>query len=212
MKKITTTTGLVKNFNDITVDEVKLSDYPKVVNGVEYPVHQAQIRQVVSTEYPGARVGNSLSDNLFATEDFNLPSTTYDSTRVTWIPVPEGTTPEQVEKLLAANPEATIYGIYSNNVKDVMTDEQKYSVSSGQRDLAFFEDKLRIKDGEGNELDGHDEEGKAQYRQYGFSKTFKEDIDHRTFKGSNARDNGLSNAEKEVISTVLNADATQDVI
>lgn len=168
--------NITKEFGKIKVDEVKSHTYKESIDS-------AQIRQEVITRYPSMSVGNSLSESLFGIDEYGLePGQEYKATRVTWLDVPKGTTAEQVEALLAANPNACIYGVYSNKVEDVMTDQQKAAVAQEIQTLEFFEDKLRIRDNNGNEL-----EGPAQYRQYGFSKTQKADIDLRTFKGTGAK-------------------------
>lgn len=191
----TSKTGIKKTFSPITVDSVEVSPYTK--GGVE--IAQAQVRQEVQTEYPSARVGNSMSDSLFSNDAFNFqPGQSYTSTRVTWLMTPVGTTTEQVEGLLAQFPNARIWAKYSNKVEDVMTEEQHAAVASGQQDLAFFQDKLRIRDANGQELDGYDEEGKAQYRSNGFSKVAKEDEDLRTFKGVNSTTNTTAQAVPQV--------------
>ncbi len=174
--------GIVRTFSAITVDSVEQSPYEK---GGKV-VYQAQIRQTVTTTYPGARIGNSMTASIFDTDAFGFEGQTYTSQRVTWLTVPEGTTVEQVEAQLAKFPNARIWSKYSNKVEDVMTEEQHYAVKSGQQDLAFFMDKLVIRDRNGNDLPGSDEEGKTQYRSNGFALEAKEDEDLRTFKGNNA--------------------------
>lgn len=173
---------ITKTFGPITLDLIKQSEYPNKAGNRPF---QAQLRQEVITSYPGGSTGNSMTENLFAAEDFGFQGSTYTSQRVTWIPVPETATEEQVKALLAAKPNARIWNCLSNNVKDVMTDEQHYAVTSGQQTLDFFEDKLRIRDTNGNDLPGHDEEGKAQFRSSGFALEAKEDVDLRTYKGNN---------------------------
>lgn len=169
------TNGITRTFQPITVDEVKPHTY-KADKGI----HSAQIRQIVETTYPAARVNNSLNEGLFNTEDFNLTGgQTYQSTRVTWLDVPAGTTAEQVQTLLEAKPEARIYRIISNNVEDVMSAEQKQAVSAGLRTLEAFQEQLRVRyvDPTTSELIAVEP---AQYRNYGFSQSAKADIDYRT--------------------------------
>lgn len=169
------TNGITRTFQPITVDEVKPHTY-KADKGI----HSAQIRQIVETTYPAARVNNSLNEGLFNTEDFNLTGgQTYQSTRVTWLDVPAGTTAEQVQTLLEAKPEARIYRIISNNVEDVMSAEQKQAVSVGLRTLEEFQEQLRVRyvDPTTSELIAVEP---AQYRNYGFSQSSKADIDYRT--------------------------------
>jgi len=173
---------ITKTFGPIILDGIKQSDYPNKAG-----IHsiQAQLRQEVTTVYPGGSTGNSMTENLFSAEDFGFQGSTYTSQRVTWIPVPENATEDQIRGMLATKPNARIWNKYSNDFKDCMTEEQHYAVTSGQQTLEFFENKLRIRDTNGNDLPGFDEEGKAQYRASGFSLTAKEDEDLRTYKGNN---------------------------
>jgi len=160
-------------FGTLGVDSVSPHAYK---NGIS----SAQLRQVVKTTYPSIRVGNSRTSSLFAQEAFNLESgQAYESTRVTWINVPNGTTVEQVVAQLRNHPGARIYRVISNNVEEVLTDEQKQAVQAGLTTLATFEEKLRVRrtDANGNVVDI---EGPAQYRQHFFSTTAKADEDYRT--------------------------------
>jgi hypothetical protein len=160
-------------FGKLTVDSVSENTYKK-------GIFQAQIRQVVTTEYPSMRVGNSSSDLLFSESSFNIPAgQSYNSTRVTWIPVPAGTTAAQVTERLSAVPDARIYRVISNNVNDVLTSEQHQAISAGLRTLESFKDSLLVRDSEGNAV------VPAQYRQNFFSATGKEDVDMRTAKTAN---------------------------
>jgi len=155
-------------FGKITVDSVSENTYKK-------GIYQAQLRQVVTTEYPSVKLGNSNSDLLFGEDAFNLPAgQSYDSTRITWIPVPEGTTAEKVAERLEATPDARIYRVISNNVADVMTEEQHQSVKAGLRTMEDFKDSLIVRDSDGNTITP------VQFRQNFFSATGKEDIDLRT--------------------------------
>jgi hypothetical protein len=166
--------GIKKNFAAITVDEVKPSQYKAEID-------QAQVRQVVTTTYPSKRAGNSLSDSLFSTEDFDFADgKTYQSTRITWIDVPKGTTKEKVADLLAQKPAATIQRVISNNVLDVLTDEQKSAIQRGIRTVAEYKESLLVKDGNGDLLKNADGSLQApQYRQHFFKAVATEDIDLR---------------------------------
>ncbi len=175
--------NIKKEFGPITVDSVAPSPYTK--GGVE--IAQAQIRQTVTTSYPSTRVGNSMSDAIFGAEDFGFAEgQTYTSERVTWLNVPADKTVKDVQLILSTMPNARIWAMFSNDFKQVMTEEQHNAVATGQQTFEFFEDKLRVRDRDGNDLAGFDELGKAQYRANGFSKTEKEDIDLRTYKGTNS--------------------------
>jgi len=135
--------GITKEFAVLSVDKVTASEYKE-------GIYQAQIRQTVTTTYPSKRVDNSMQDSLFAIEDFKLElGESYESTRVGWINVPEGTTAEQVAQLLGTKPNARICKKYSNKLLDVLTDEQKYSISAGQRTAAQFAESLVIRNSAG---------------------------------------------------------------
>ena len=115
-----------KTFSKITLDGIV--DGLKVDKGIL----QAQVRQTVITEYPSARVTNSGTIGLFNEEEFDLPEgQTYESIRVAWFSVPAGTTAEEVQARLDKHSNARIYAVYSNNLQDVLTDEQKAALSSG---------------------------------------------------------------------------------
>ncbi|HEY9658432.1 MAG TPA: hypothetical protein V6C65_08265, partial [Allocoleopsis sp.] len=57
----------------------------------------------------------------------------YTEVRVTWIPVPVGTTPKQVEAKLAKLPQARLVRILS--LKTILTEEQKRSMDTGVNKL-----------------------------------------------------------------------------
>lgn len=155
------------NFRPITVDEVKAHQYKPDLD-------QAQLRQVVVTDYTST-IGNSNSDLLFQENDFNLEvSQSFESTRVTWIPVPKGTTKEQVQSLLNSKRDARIYRIISHNVMDCLSEEQKMGMELDYSTLEDYKTKLEIKDRHGNPIDGP-----TQYSQNFFSVSGKEDIDLR---------------------------------
>lgn len=165
----------------ITVDNVGPSAFKKGVD-------QAQLRQTVLTIYPSARVTNSLTSGLFESGDFKLPAgQSFSSTRVTWIPVPKGTTLAQVEKELSRNPKARIARVISNNLEDILTEEQKNAVATGLVTLEKLEEKHVVKDASGNEV------SPRQYRQNFFSKSGAPDIDKRT-----AGKQSAANAERFV--------------
>jgi len=170
---------ITRTFGPITVDSVAVHTYKPNIS-------QAQLRQVVTTTYPSVRIGNSKTSNLFSLDAFNLPDgQSFDSTRVTWINVPNGTTVEQVQAALAAKPQSRIYRQISFKVEDVMTAEQRQSVGAGLRTIAEFQDQLRVRKTDGTEI-----EGPAQYRQNFFADTAKADDD---FRG-----NGLSATQQDV--------------
>jgi hypothetical protein len=139
----TTVNGISKQFNPITVDGIVDS-----LKGPEFK--QAQIRQVVTSIYPGKKVENSMSDSLFDVEAFNIEGTEYKSTRMAWVLVPSNVTKEQVEAMLATKPNARICKKYSNKLVDVLTDEQKYALNAGIVTKEQLQEKHVIKDSQGN--------------------------------------------------------------
>ena len=139
----TTVNGITKQFNAITVDGIVDS-----LKGPEFK--QAQIRQVITSTYPGKKVENSMSDSLFDIEAFNIEGTEYKSTRMAWVLVPTNITKEQVEAMLASKPKARICKKYSNKLADVLTDEQKYALNNGIVTKEQLVDKHVIKDSQGN--------------------------------------------------------------
>jgi hypothetical protein len=162
--------GITQNFNSIKVDNVTESTYKK-------GIFQAQLRQTVETVYPSQRVGNSESDGLYDVSAFNLPEgQKYSSDRLCWIHVPEGTNVAKVEALLKANPKAKIWRKISNNVMDVLTEEQKGAISAGITTIENLETSLIVKDKDGAVVGDV-----PQYRQYFFSKDgSKSDVDLRS--------------------------------
>lgn len=157
-----------KIFGQITVDNV--TQGLKADKGV----WQAQLRQVVTTNYPSVRVTNSNQlGGLFDPGAFNIENQSYTSTRIAWVPVPENTTMEQVQAALAAKPNARLYTIMSHNLEDVLTDEQKAAVSAGLTTMDTLREKHVVKDREGNVVQP------VQYKSVNFSETAVEDVDLR---------------------------------
>ena len=168
----TTATGIKLAYGPVTVDEVR--------EGLSDNKMQAQLRQHVTRTYPGGRNSNSLSDSLFALEDFSFETQEYGEQRVAWIDVPVGTTKEQVEQRLAAAPDATLQKHLSLNV--ILTDEQIQAMESGlsQMTMGEYQEKYLVKDGQGE--DGGDVvpyKELHQYRRTFFKATFVDDVDTR---------------------------------
>lgn len=161
--------GIRKEYGKVTVDHVQDHKFKD-------QLAQAQIRQIVTKIYPSASVGNNKQDSLFDMGEFNLEGgKEYASTRVTWIDIPKGKTKEDVEAMLAQLPNACIYQEISDSV--ILTDNQEAALEAGLTDLEAFESKQIVRDADGNEV--LDESGNPIYTAKFFSKTFKEDVDHR---------------------------------
>lgn len=138
-------------------------------------IFQAQVRQEVTTEYPAARIGNSGTIGLFDEDEFNLPEgQTYTSTRVAWFSVPAGTTEEEVNARLAKATNARIYRVYSNNLQDVLTDEQKAALASGIVTEQQLYDRHIVRDEKGETVKP------VQFAANFFSAIGADDIDLRT--------------------------------
>lgn len=158
-----------KSFSNITVDSVNAGF--KSDKGVD----QAQLRQVVNTEYPSVRLNNSLSQGgLFEENEFNLtPGQTFESTRMAWISVPAGTSVEEVVARLANLPNARIGVVISHNLEDVLTDEQKAARKAELVSNETLYDRHVVKDSEGNIVQP------VQFKSTFFATTAVEDIDLR---------------------------------
>lgn len=153
----------------------------------------ATLKQEITTIYPAARPGNSLSDGLFAQDRFG-EGQAFPSIRYTVVKVPSDATEEEVKKQIASineqNPEARIYRILTNNVEDVITAEQKQAFNRGlitddddeviESWDEYMEDRkeaYQVVDAEGNTY--YDGNKNPQYRRHLLSLTGKEDVDLR---------------------------------
>jgi hypothetical protein len=163
--------GVKTKFGKITVDGVAENTYKK-------GIYQAQLRQTVTTIYPSKKIGNSESDSLVDLDLFDLPEgKEYSSERLCWIDVPKGYTKAKVETLLKASPKAKIWRKISNNVMDVLTDEQIAAIDNDITTIENLETSKVVKDVDGVIVDQGDG---PIYRQYFFSKDgMKSDIDKR---------------------------------
>lgn len=163
--------GVKTKFGKITVDKVEENSY-------KAGIYQAQLRQVVTTVYPGKRVGNSESDSLFELDSFDIPEgKEYTSERICWIDVPKGTTKTKVETLLKSLPKARIWRKISNDVMDVLTEEQKSAIESGITTLEDMQNSKVVRDENGDVVDNGDG---PIYRQNFFSKDgLRADVDKR---------------------------------
>lgn len=159
--------GIKKVYAKITVDKVEQDQY-------KTDLYSAQIRQIVTKVYPSASISNNMSDSLFSVDSFELEGSEFTETRVTWIPVPHGTTAEQVQAKLDACPNAKIYKILSH--EPILTDGQEYALEKGLTDLATFENAQLVRDNDGNPIL---DDGAMQYSAKFFSVEGKDDEDRR---------------------------------
>lgn len=166
-----------KTFGDLTVDSI--------APGLNGKKNQAQLRQVVTTIYPSARVGNSHSDSIFSENDFGFEEgQSFESTRVGWMDVPlniEGKKGvKEVEKLLAKFPKAKLYRVLS--LEPILTSEQRnwmmnLDTKTEREDfLALIKERQSVKNSDGDIVPY---KGQTQYAVNYFSKEGKADIDTR---------------------------------
>ena len=165
-----------KVFQSISIDHVQPDTYKP-------ELQSAQIRQSVTTKYPAVALKAAALD-LFGADAFNLSSKEYTSTRIAWLQVPLDVTQEQLEEKLRAYPNAGIKRFLSNDVIDVLSEGQRKMVDNnilidGVDPLEFFENKLRVRATNGDEL-----EGVRQYANNVFELIRSEDFDNRTNKGN----------------------------
>ena len=170
--------NIKKTFSSVTVDSVggHTQNEKKAAAGIL----NVQLRQQVTTTYPAMNI----KGGLFDINEFNVSGQTYTSNRVTWVDAPAGTTIEKITELLAAKPNARIVAVFSNNVNDVLNEAQKAAIVSGLQTPEFFEDKLRVRGVNGEDLP-EGPNGERQYRNYSFQPEGGNDVDLRTYKGGN---------------------------
>jgi hypothetical protein len=180
--------GVRYEFGKITVDSVDENPYKE-------GQYQAQIRQTVTKIYPGGGIGNSNADLLFEDDADETPDgQSFESIRVTWLPLAKERSVSDIQKQLRKSPDANIWKIISDDVEDILTEEQLVAAENEKYegiDIPFYEEKFLIKgkDGEDLETDG--------YQQLFFSKKFKKDSDMRT--GSDIKSTvPFSEVEEEV--------------
>lgn len=122
-------TGVEVSFGPIIIDNVGPGLNPKK--------HRAQIRQEVTKKYPAIRTHDSLSDALFAIEDFSvqMDANTFIEKRVTWVDIPVGATIEQVKAKLDAIPGARLVRYLSLN--PIISAEQEGAITKGLNSLTL---------------------------------------------------------------------------
>lgn len=169
---------------ELTVSRVYESNFQKE------QTETAELKQAVKTVsfYPTKSISNSMQDNVFGQADFGFEEQEFENieTRVAWIDVPVGTTPEQVATKLAAHPAATLYRCLANH--PILTDNQVYAINAGLTTKDVLADSQIVRFPENEETIENktagtialDVNGKPQYRQVFFSATAKEDINKRT--------------------------------
>lgn len=166
----------------ITVDEIR----PHLSNQKK---EQAQLRMVITSTYPEARVGNQLNDSVFGFEDFGFgEGQSFEEKRVAWMDVPKGTTKEQVEAKLKQYPNARLFRIMS--LEPIITEEQIRAAQNGIStytdpetgevkpcDEDYYRNRQQVINPETEEPILYN--GLPQYRVIGFSVNGKKDVDLR---------------------------------
>lgn len=168
MRKITLEGGIEQSFGPITVDKVE-------VNSFNDKVWQAQLRQEVTVTYPAARAHNSLSDGLFAADQFG-EGQSFVEKRVTWLPCPIDTTVEVIEEILRQNADAVLHKTLS--MEPILSEEQINAMETGLSDQTpeDYAEK-NVKDADGETLLYAE---KPFYRNISFKTSFIKDNDLRS--------------------------------
>ncbi len=153
----------------------------EILEGLGVTSDLAIVFQERVTEYAAAKGGNELTDSLFASEDFGSGQT-FDSKRTALVKVPKGKIQAEVEAKLKAFPDAVIYRILSNDIMDVLSEDQKAMLGNdGNKTIEEYKEDKSVKapnaDGELEEI--LDSNGRVQYRSLFYSSVAKEDIDYR---------------------------------
>jgi hypothetical protein len=167
MRKITLEGGIERSFGPISVDEVKPNQYNE-------KAWQAQLRQEVTTTYPAARAHDSLSDGLFAADEFGEGESHVEK-RVTWSPAKIDSTVEIIEEILRQNPDAVLLKTLS--MEPILSAEQTNAMETGLSDKTpeDYAEKF-VPDAEGEPVLFA---GKPFYRSIKFKKVYEPDIDLR---------------------------------
>lgn len=84
----------------------------------------ALVKAIITREYATRQAGNDKQDALFASEDFGAGQT-FDSTRYALLPVPKDATLDTVKHALTAFAGGWIMSIFTNDIMDVLTANQK---------------------------------------------------------------------------------------
>ena len=167
-------TGINKTYNN--VEAVNIYDGLGKNNS-------CHIKQTVLTVYPSAKMNNEFSSALFKAEG----GEEYVNTRYSFVPVPKGKTIEEVQTQLNSFQQGMIYRIYTNNINDILTEGDYWSLSKGYSDIEELQDKYEVQDKEGVKYaQGKVNDGTLprEYKRDFFYASYKEDIDKRTHKSS----------------------------
>lgn len=142
---------------------------------------QAQLEQIVATTYPGVRGNDSMSDALYSGAALGAQPTTFNEKRVTWVPVPVGSTLESVKEQLSRMPEARLQRILS--LKPILSEEQVNAIQTGlsNKTVEDYSEKFARQTSEQDGIPGEPltYNGLPFYRAIKFRASAEEDIDTR---------------------------------
>lgn len=198
MKKVSKGNGVVLEIKNMVVNALYSNDFD---GKTRVSAHVSQDRV---TTYPAQRMDSGFGDGLFD----NPEGESFESTRHTLVPVPEGSTEESVATKLGEFDEATIYRVLSNNLDDVISDKERQAIANGLIEKSSLEPRYLVQDSDGNvfanvTVDGEiledddrivgkivkSEEGNSveitnpnailEYKRDIFSRTYREDVDSR---------------------------------
>jgi hypothetical protein len=174
-------------YGNITIDEVSPGNFAKKdKNGKE--ILTARLRQIVTTvtTYPSAQVSDELSDNLFATEDFNLgdgQEFTNLETRICFLKVPAECTVQQLEmmfkNLKEEGKKPCIVKMLSN--EPILEKRHMRSIDIGQRTKEQYAESQVVRRGKNSSNPGEiilDSFGNPMYKVTFFSKDKRADINN----------------------------------
>lgn len=137
------------------------------------------ITQVTTKEYPSARYSNDKADGIFS----NPTGEVYTSKRHALAAVPKNTEIDAIQKQLDTMGGACIYRITSNDIDDVLTDGDRYSLGNGDLEVENLKDKYESKNSEGDVFSNGEENNDGilprEYTRNFFSAVEKSDKDLR---------------------------------
>jgi hypothetical protein len=159
--------------NPVSIDHVQDHSFSE-------DVQSAQLRQVIVKSYESRSLSNNFKDAFASAEDFDLPETTYEENRVTWIDVPLKWTEEQCVKHLESLTEACIYRVLSSE-PILTTGDDNWMANLDEAEHSEYidnvKDRQQVINPETGEIILHG--GLTQYRAVYFSATAREDVDLR---------------------------------
>jgi hypothetical protein len=156
--------------------------------------------QKIKSYYPTKTYGNNFSVSLFPEEEKNGEKP-YENTRRLLIACPAGTTLEKVQSNLDKITEAYIYTLISNDIKELLTDGDKYQITQGlsledistkyltrnkkgtifsRKEEIGFVEQITLPDGSTKNVAHINPGAIPEYRRSFLSAVYREDEDFRT--------------------------------